>query len=92
VDLDVDDLLHVVEAKRMEEDDLIDAVEKLRPEMLAERLGHLPPHAFREITGMVGDELAPEIRRHDDDGVLEVDRASLAVGQTAVVEQLEEYV
>ena len=36
------------------------------------------------------DEFAPDVRRHDDDGVLEVDRAPLAVGQPAVVEHLKE--
>ena len=38
----------------------------------------------------LGDELAAQVRRHDDDDVLEVDRASLAVGQPSVVEQLQQ--
>jgi hypothetical protein len=33
-----------------------------------------------------------DVAGHDDDGVLEVDRAALAVGQAAVVEQLEQHV
>ena len=41
---------------------------------------------------MLGDELAAEVRRHDDDDVLEVDRAALAVRQPAVVEQLQQHV
>ena len=40
----------------------------------------------------LGDELAAEVRRHDDDGVLEVDRPPLAVGQPAIVEQLQQHV
>ena len=32
----------------------------------------------------------PDVRGHDDDGVLEVDRAALAVGEPAVVEDLEQ--
>ena len=39
--------------------------------------------------GRLGDEVAADVRRHDDDGVLEVDRPSLAVGQPPVVEQLQ---
>ena len=39
-------VLHVLEPERVEEDDLVDAVEELRPEVLPQRLGHLPPHAF----------------------------------------------
>jgi hypothetical protein len=39
--------------------------------------------------GVLGDELAPEVRRHDHDRVLEVHGAPLAVGQPPVVEQLQ---
>ena len=46
----------------------------------------------RGLAGVLGDELAAEVRRHDDDDVLEVDRAPLAVGQAAVVEQLQQHV
>ena len=35
--------------------------------------------------------LAARVARHDHDGVLEVDRAALAVGQPAVVEDLEQH-
>ena len=35
--------------------------------------------------------MTADVRRHDDDRVAEVDGPALAVGQTAVVEQLEEY-
>ena len=36
------------------------------------------------------DELAADVRGHDDDGVLEVDGAALAVGEAAVVEDLQQ--
>ena len=36
------------------------------------------------------DDLAPDVRRHDDDGVAEVDRAALRIRQPAVVEDLEQ--
>ena len=42
-DLDIDDPLHVLAAEGMEEDNLVDPVQELRTEMLAERLHHLTP-------------------------------------------------
>src|SRR2546425_11984240 len=90
VRLDVDDLLHVVDAERVEEDDLVDAVQELRSEVLPERLGDLPPDTFGQIAGVLGDVLTSEVRRHDHDHVLEVDRPPLAVGQPPIVEQLEQ--
>jgi len=41
---------------------------------------------------LVGDELRAEVRREDQDGVPEVDRAALTVGEPAVVEHLEQHV
>ena len=59
--LDVDDLLHVLAAERVEEDDLVDPVQELRPEVLAQRVHHLTPRPFvdRPAFGRraLGDEL-----------------------------------
>ena len=41
---------------------------------------------------LVGEILRAEVRRHDDQRVLEVHRAALAVGQAAVVEHLQQHV
>src|SRR5258708_30762067 len=76
-------------AERMEEDDLVDAVQELGPEVLPQRVGDLPARPFAHVLGHIR---ASEVRRHDDDAVLEVDGASFAVGETAVVEQLEQHV
>ena len=38
------------------------------------------------------EEVAPEVRGHDDHGVAEVHRAALAVGEPPVVEHLQEHV
>ena len=60
-----------------------------------QRLVHLPAHPLVELAaaaGPFGDELAAQVRGHDDDGVAEVDRAALAVGQPPVVEQLQQHV
>ena len=44
----------------------------------------------RQFLELALDVTAPQVARHDDDGVLEVHHASLVVGQTAVVEHLQE--
>ena len=44
----------------------------------------------RQFLELALDVTAPQVARHDDDGVLEVHHASLIVGQTAVVEHLQE--
>ena len=46
----------------------------------------------RAQVGPVLEELAADVRRHDDDGVAEVDRSSLTVGQAPVVQQLQQRV
>ncbi len=52
---------------------------------------HLTANAFVDAAlAELGEKRAAEVRRHDDDRVLEVDRAALAVGQPAVVEELQQ--
>ena len=41
-------------------------------------------------SGQVGDDLAAQVRGHDDDGVAEIDGPSLTVGQPSVIEHLEQ--
>src|SRR5471032_2763160 len=93
-ELDVDDLLQVLAAERVEEDDLVDPVQELGPEVLTQRLVHLAPRAFINSTAfahrLFGDEVAAQIGRHDDDRVLEVDRPALAIRQPPIVQQLQE--
>src|SRR5256886_6571276 len=90
-ELQVDDLSHLGARERVEDDDVVDPVQELGTEVLAERVEH--PLAHRLVgAGVAGDYLAPDVRRHDHDRVLEVDGAALAVGQPPVVEDLEEHV
>src|SRR5262249_33899060 len=102
--LDVDDLLQILAAEWMEEDDLVDTIQELRSELLTEDLGHLtantlrdlPPGSFASAGGLfegsLRQELTPQVRSHDDNGVLEIDRPSFSVGETPVVEELEQHV
>ena len=47
-------------------------------------------HNFRIFTLTVHDFLRTEVGSHNDDGILEVNRASLTVGHSAVVQSLKQ--
>ena len=86
----------------MEDDDVVDAVEELRAEVLLELLLHLRLHLL--VCGLaivlrseaehdpLRDVAAAEVCRHDDDGVLEVDDPTLCIGESALFEHLEQRV
>ena len=73
-----------------EDDHLVDAVQELGPEMLAQLLEHQRPHLVR--VRHLPEVVAPQVRGHDHDGVAEVHRPPVAVREAAVVEHLEERV
>ncbi len=98
---EVDDLFELGLCERLEDDELVDAVEELGPEVLAKGLFHrlaqplllaLPGaiDAAGEAEGGFLLEPGAEIARHDDDGVAEVHGAAVAIGEAAVVQDLQE--
>ncbi len=77
----------------MEHDDLVDPVQELRPEPVVERLVQAGLHRLVVrllVTTGRGDQVAADVAGHDHQGVPEVDRPALAIGQAAVVEDLEQ--
>ena len=89
--LKVDDAVDLGARQPVEDDDVVDAVQELGPEG--------PPHLGHDRgLGILGSRardhvrqnVTADVRRHDDDGVAEVDGAALAVGQAPVVEQLQQ--
>src|SRR4029077_2234652 len=87
-ELDLDDRLDLLATEGLEDHDLVDAVQELGPQRLAQALEH-------ELTDALGlfvlaEEVAPEVRGHDDHGIAEIDGATLAVGESAVVEELQQ--
>ena len=76
----------------MEHDDLVDAVDEFGTERRLDLGHHRELDHSVVVAGHLLDHLRAEVRRHHDHGVLEVDRTSLPVGHTAVVEHLEEHV
>src|SRR5580693_8474167 len=87
-ELEVDDPLDLRFPERVEHDEVVEPVEELRPEERAERL------VEDLLPGLGGlrrrEPVRPEVARHDDEGVAEVDGPALPVRQPPVVEELEE--
>src|SRR5579864_3004949 len=92
-ELNLDDLLQLLQPEWVEDDRVIDSVQELGEELGLEHV-HDDAADARLVAalGHLGDGLAAEVRRHDDNRVAEVNGAALAVGQAAVVEYLKQHV
>ena len=92
-ELDIDDLLQVRFRERMEHDGLVHAVQELGPEAAPHLFEHGLLHTLVRLAfkraAVFQNAVAADIGGHDRDRVLEVDRAALAVGEPAVVQDLE---
>ena len=91
--MDVDDGSHVLAPQPVEQDDLVDAVQELRPKMPAHDLHDLGVDGGGVLAFLLHDEIfRAEIGGHDDQRVLEIDRAPLPVRQPSIVEHLQQHV
>ena len=84
-------------AQRTEDDDVVDAVQELGLEMRACNSVHDLLGSFFEFFIACDSTFAlqkrgADVRRHDQDRVLEIDDAAFAVGEAAVVHDLQENV
>ena len=83
--------INCASAQRLEHDDLVDAIQELRPEVPPQFVEHRRAHDG--VLGLAALEIenpmASDVRGHDENRVLEVDRAALTVGQATVVEDLQ---
>ena len=74
-------------------DDLVQPVEELRPEGALEQLVHLVPGLLGDLpvgVDALQQILGAQVGGEDEDGVLKVHRPALAVGDAAVVQDLEQ--
>src|SRR5215510_5129343 len=82
--------------KSMEYDDLIHTIEKLWTEILSHLFQYSLLHAFVILTckstPILEDAVTSNVGCHNHNGVPEIYRAALPVGQTAVIQDLEENV
>ena len=94
--LDVDDHRQLLLVKAVKHDRVVDAVEEFRSEVCLQLsldfLLHVQPvgTACFTVEKIFLDDVRADVTSHDNDGVAEIDRASLTVGEAAVVEHLEE--
>ena len=72
----------------VEDDDIVHPVEEFRLEMEPQRLHDPLPHEL--FVADLGEVLAADVGGHDHDGVLEIHGAAVAVGEAAVVQDLQE--
>ena len=90
LELDFDDFVKLGSIKAVEDNDFVDTVEELGAEELLEAVAH------QRITLLwIADILngvAADVAGHDDDRVLEINRAPLSVSDAAVVEHLKQRV
>ncbi len=88
-ELDLDDTAEVFARELVEDDHVVDAVQELGAERLVELGFDLLVELFARAL-VVEDAMAADVGRHDDDGVGEVRDATARVGETPVVEDLEQ--
>src|SRR5690606_29927696 len=88
--LNAGDGLDVLGIQGVEYHDLVDTVQELRSETLLElRQNHFLHDLVRLIRHAL-DVLRSQVRSHDDDGIAKVDRATLPISQTTVIEHLKQ--
>src|SRR2546425_12523959 len=96
IELYLDDLLQVFLAQRMEHDYLVNPTEELRPEVMPHRVKHAFLHPLvliaLKLAAILQYQMTADVAGHDDDRVLEVHDAALAIGQSPVVQYLQQQV
>ena len=91
--LNIDNRAHLFAPQAVEEQDIVDAVQKFGPEMRAHHGHDLVADDVDILAERLRLEiLRAEIRRHDDDRVAEIDGAALAVRQAPVIQNLQKHI
>src|SRR5262245_39809301 len=88
-ELNFDDPAQLLDPEALENDHVVDAVEEFRLELRAKLVHHPRAHHFLVALPLL-NVARPDVRSHDDDGVLEIHRAPLSVGQPPVVQDLQQ--
>ena len=98
LDLQADNLFDFCLVEWQEHDGLVDAVQELRSDGLLQHVHHFVLGFFhqqvvvivRQLLKLALDVRTAQVGCHDDDGVLEVHRTSLVVGQSSAVQYLKQ--
>src|SRR6266446_10008051 len=91
-ELNVENFLELFLGERMKDNNFVDAIEKLRPEVVP----HLSQHGF--LHHFIGScfsfaaefkySLGSDVGRHDDEGVLDIHDPPLSDSESAVIEEV----
>src|ERR1044071_6931621 len=84
--------------QRLEHDDLIDAIQEFRTDRLAQLVHELRAKiaenmiaiCIRHLRHLPCNEIRADVRCHDNDRVLKIDRATLRIGEATIIENLQE--
>src|SRR6185369_8309133 len=87
--LHVDDLADLFARELVEHDDVVDTIQKLGFEMQPQLLNDSFTHLLLVAFGCL-DLTRAEVRSHDQNGVLEINRSTFGIRQPAVVENLKQ--
>src|SRR5205823_8731141 len=87
-ELNFNNLFEVVLSESIKNDNLIDPVEKFGSNMCPQSIRHQSRAGFFRF--FLGDVLRADVRSHDDDSVLEIDRPPLPVGDATVIQHLQQ--
>src|SRR5256714_6772233 len=90
-ELNLDDVADLLARELVEDDYVVNAVQELRLEVLAQDLCDGLANLLLVVAHLLNLP-APKVRGHNQDGVLEVNRAPLRVCEPSVVENLQEHV
>src|SRR2546430_4034708 len=85
----IDNLCDLIARKSMKDHDVVDAVKELRFEVLAQNLGDRFVHFVLVIFHFLNFPRT-EIRSHDQNRILEINRSSFRISQAAIVENLQQ--
>src|SRR5438132_13558997 len=75
----------------MKDDYVVNAIQKLRLEVLAQFLDNAVAHLLLVALGCL-NFTAAEIRCHNQDGVLEINCAPLRVSQAPIIQNLQQHI
>ena len=91
--LNIHDAADMLATERVKDDNIINAVNEFGAEVLRNDFHNRGLHCLVVfLAGEFLNHLGSEIRRHDDHCVAEVDGAALAIGQSTVIKNLQQYI
>src|SRR5713226_9608738 len=86
----LDNALQLFLSKRIVDHDIIDPVDKLRPERRAQRFHRFFAGALGIAVGQLENGSRAHVTGHDQHGVAEVHGAALSIGEASVLENLQQ--